>query len=456
MSEGDLTMSRRELNRAEWMQRIRDRRATQAQAAEHPGLTVRQVERLYRAYKAHGAEGLVSKKRGRPSARRFPDALRVEAVRIVRERYADFGPTLAHEKLTEGHGLVLSVETLRQWMSAEGLWVPRAQRGPRAHPPRRRRACLGELVQIDGCDHEWFEARAPRCVLLVYVDDATGRLMHLRFVASESTFSYFESTRAYLERYGKPVAFYSDKASTFRVNAKEPRGGDGATQFARAMEELNVDLLCAHSPQSKGRVERAHLTLQDRLVKELRLRAISTVDAANAFVPEFLEDYNRRFARAPADPRDAHRPLAADEDPDAILLWKEPRKLTQNLTPQYQRTLFILEASPRALALRGKAVEVRERIDGRVAIYHAGVELPARAFAKDSGCVRQQDVVDNKHLAPVLEQIRREQIERDTRKLAKVKTLRERRTLHAALEARGPASDPTSLLGAEPDICTLR
>jgi hypothetical protein len=455
MTRATLTMSHQELNRAEWMQRVRERRATQAQAAEHLGLTVRQVERLYRAYKTEGAAGLISKKRGRPSTRRLPETLRVEAVRIVRARYADFGPTLAHEKLTEGHGLALSVETLRQWLIADGVWVPRAQRGPRAHPPRRRRSRLGELVQIDGCDHEWFEARAPRCVLLVYVDDATGRLMHLRFVASESTFTYFESTRAYLEQHGKPVAFYSDKASTFRVNAAAPRGGDGATQFARALDELNIDLLCAHSPQAKGRVERAHLTLQDRLVKELRLRGISDVDAANAFLPEFMADYHRRFARAPADGHDAHRALQPDEDLDAILVWKEPRKLTQNLTVQYQRTLFILDASPRALALRGQAVEVRERLDGRIAIYHAGVELPARAFAKD-GCVRQHDVADNKHLAPVLEKIRQDQIARDQQKLAKAKSLREKRALRAALDVRGAAPNPTSLLGAEPDICILR
>jgi hypothetical protein len=187
-------------------------------------------------------------------------------------------------------------------MIGAGLWLPRAQRRQRPHPPRYRRPCLGELVQIDGCDHEWFEQRGPRCVLLVFVDDATGQIMHLRFVASESTFDYFAAVRRYVEQHGKPVAFYSDKASIFRVNAQAPRCGPNATQFARAMGELNIDVLCANSPQAKGRVERTHQTLQDRLAKELRLRGIDNPEDANRFAPEFIEDYKRRFGRDPADP----------------------------------------------------------------------------------------------------------------------------------------------------------
>jgi transposase len=429
-----LTMSRRELDRAESMQQIRERGATQAQVAERLGLSVRQVERLYRSYKACGAAGLISKKRGRPSLRRLPDAMRAEALAIVRERYADFGPTLAREKLTESHGVRVSTETLRQWMIAEGIWLPRVQRAARAHPPRHRRACLGELVQIDGCDHEWFESRAPRCVLLVYVDDATGRLMHLRFVRSESTFDYFESTRRYIEEHGKPVAFYSDKASTFRVNAKQPRGGDRSTQFSRAMDELNIDILCANSPQAKGRVERAHQTLQDRLVKELRLRGISTMDDANHFLPWFIADYNRRFAREPASRHNAHRALRPNEDLGAIFRWKEDRKLSHNLTVHYNRVLYLVEESPEALKLRGKRVEVHEMLDGAVHIRHRGLELPATPFRKQ-GQVRQQDVADNKYLATILERLRRDQIARDQKKLEGRGTLRERRCLLASIEA---------------------
>ena len=318
-------MSQRELDRTEWMREIRARRATQAQVAERLGVSVRQVERLYRAYKADGAAGLISKKRGRPSPRSLPDTLRAEVLTLVRERYGDFGPTLAHEKLTELHGVTVSVETLRQWMTTDGLWAPRVGRASRVHPPRRRRACLGELIQIDGCDHEWFESRAPRCVLLVYVDDATSRLMHMRFVPSESTFDYFESTRQYIEEHGKPVAFYSDKAGVFRVNAKMPRAGDRMTQFTRALGELNIDLICASTPQAKGRVERAHQTLQDRLVKELRLHGISTIDAANQFALSFIADYNMRFAQSPSIANDAHRPLRDHERLNEVFRWKESR-----------------------------------------------------------------------------------------------------------------------------------
>ena len=295
------------------------------------GLSVRQVERLYALYKAAGASGLVSKRRGAVSNRRLPTQLRATAMALVRATYADFGPTLAHEKLGEQHGLQLSIETLRKWMREDGLWQSRRERRKQVQQPRRRRACVGELVQIDGSDHEWFEQRGPRCTLLVYVDDATSLLQELRF-APESTFDYFESTRRYLERHGKPVAFYSDKLSVFRVNAKDPETGDGYTQFGRALNELNIDIICANTPAAKGRVERANQTLQDRLVKELRLRGISDVEAGNAFLPEFSADYNQRFAREPQSPHDAHRPLLAHECLDETFTLQEARKVSANLT----------------------------------------------------------------------------------------------------------------------------
>ena len=216
-------------------------------------------------YEEDGRRGLASKQRGRPSNRRLTSALRGEVLATVRSRYAGFGPTLAHEKLTEGHGVHLSVETLRHWMIADGLWVERGRGAPRIQQPRRCRPCRGELVQIDGSDHEWFEERASRCTLLVFVDDATSALMALLFCASESAFSYFAAMRVYLEAHGKPVALYSDKAGVFRNNRKEPRGGTGVTQFSRALGSLNIDIVCANTPAAKGRVERAHLTLQDRL-----------------------------------------------------------------------------------------------------------------------------------------------------------------------------------------------
>jgi hypothetical protein len=255
------------------------RRLTVETTAQLLGLERRQVFRLLKAYRSEGATGLISKRRGRPSNRRKPEELRSKALAIIRQQYWDFGPTLAAEKLGEVHQITLGRETLRLWMIEDGLWLDRTQRRKQVHQPRRRRECVGELVQIDGCEHWWFEDRGPQCTLLVFVDDATSRLMHLQFVESESTpvqargrlFAYFHATRAYLEAWGKPVAFYSDKHGVFRVNHPGALGGDGMTQFGRALDALNIDIICANSSPAKGRVERAHKTLQDRLVKELRL-----------------------------------------------------------------------------------------------------------------------------------------------------------------------------------------
>src|SRR5271167_3631677 len=235
----------------------------------------RQVWRLLKAFRRDGAAGLISKKRGRSSNRKAASAVRAAALWIVRQNYADFGPTLAAEKLAGEHGFSFSSETLRKWMIADGLWLDRKQRQKRVHQPRPRRECLGELVQVDGSEHWWFEDRGPQCTLLVFVDDATSRLMHLQFVESESTFAYFHAARAYLETWGKPVAFYSDKHGVFRVNHPGALGGDGMTQFGRALHALNIDIICANSSPAKGRVERAHKTLQDRLVKELRLAGVA-------------------------------------------------------------------------------------------------------------------------------------------------------------------------------------
>jgi len=298
---------------------------------------------------------------------------------LVRERYADFGPTLACEKLCECHGFKLAKETVRRWMRDAGLWIPRKQRPPKIHQPRNRRACVGELVQIDGSDHRWFEDRAPACTLLVFVDDATSRLMALHFTATESTFSYFEAMRAYLEHHGKPVALYSDKAAVFRVNAnnkQERAAGKGVTQFGRACYELNIDTWCANTSQAKGRVERANLTLQDRLVKEMRLRGIATKEAANAYVPCFIADYNRRFGKSPKSAFDAHRPVRHDEDLAQILTFREPRRVSNALTVQYDRVIYLLQDTPSNRALIHKYLDVFEYPDGRIEIRVNGAALP--------------------------------------------------------------------------------
>ena len=403
-----LSMSDGELRRLEVLRDVDRGGLPVGAAAQLLERSERQVWRLLKAFRAEGAPGLISKKRGRPSNRKTSEAIRSAVLWIVRQNYADFGPTLAAEKLAGEHGFAFSSETLRKWMIAEGLWLDRKQRRRRVHQPRHRRECVGELVQVDGCEHWWFEDRGPQCTLLVFVDDATSRLMHLQFVESESTFAYFHAARAYLEAWGKPVAFYSDKHGVFRVNHPGALGGDGMTQFGRALHALNIDIICANSSPAKGRVERAHKTPQDRLVKELRLAGAASLAQGNALLPGFIADYNVRFAKLPANSKDLHRPLRDGDDLEDAFAWKEERTLSQALTLQYDKVLFIVEPSEQAKTAIGKRVTVVDYPDGRLSIRYRGVELAYRTFDK----IRQVDqgaIADNKRLGAVLAMIRDQQ-----------------------------------------------
>jgi hypothetical protein len=345
----------------------------------------------------------------------LPAGLARQALALIRQRYADFGPTLAGEKLRDCHGIDIGTETVRKLMTEAGLWIPRKLRSRTVYQPRNRRHCLGELIQIDGSDHRWFEDRAPACTLLVYIDDATSRLMHLHFTYSESTFSYFEATRHYLERHGKPQAFYSDRHSVFRVNQKHATGGDGHTQFGRALYELNIESICANSSQAKGRVERANLTLQDRLVKELRLRDISTIAAASAFMPAFIADYNRRFAKPPRNDFDAHRPVRDDEDLALIFTWREKRKVSHALTLQYARTIYLLADTAVNCKLIHRYIDVYEYPDGRIEPRADGVALPYAIYDRLPE-IDQGAIVENKRLGQVLQVAQLVQQQRDDRR----------------------------------------
>jgi len=412
---GTITMTMREVDRLKVIEAVAECRLKPGQAAERLDLSVRQIERLVLRYREAGVAGLVSGKRGRPSNHQLPAGKAQRALALIRERYADFGPTLACEKLRECHGIDLAVETVRTLMRASGLWIPRKQRPPKVYQPRARRACLGELIQIDGCDHRWFEDRAPACTLLVFIDDATGRLMALHFTQTESTFSYFEATLTYLERHGKPVAFYSDKYSVFR-NTSASKTGQSVTHFGRAMYELNIDTFCANSSSAKGRVERAHLTLQDRLVKELRLRGISTVADANAYAPSFMAMYNERFAKPPKSGFDAHRPLRSDEDLDLLLTWRETRRVTKALTVQYDRVLYLLDDTPGNRAWIHRDIEVWEYPDGRIELRAAGQLLSAQSYDRLAE-VDQGAIVDHKRLSHALQVAQAFQAQRDSRRI---------------------------------------
>lgn len=395
-----LAMSHGEISRFDTLMRVERGELRVDDAAILLGLRRRQVFRLLDRLRTDGASGLISRKRGRPSNRRYSDAFRERIVGIVREHYSDFGPTLAKEYLEERHGIRVACETLRQIMMQAGLWKDRDARRPRPYQPRYRRDCRGELIQIDGSKHWWFEDRGVQCTLLVYIDDATSELMQLKMVESENTFAYMEATREYIERHGKPVAFYSDKHSVFR-NANASAMKDGMTHFGRALEALNIEIICANSPQAKGRVERANGTLQDRLVKAMRLEGISTIAAANAFLPAYMAQHNKRFAKAPFDPRDLHRPLGIHENLKAEMVWREQRTVTKALTLHYNKTMLILEPTEISRPLAGKRVDVCEYPDGRLEVRHGEVALPYRLFDKIRQ-VNQAAVVENKHLDAAL------------------------------------------------------
>lgn len=413
---GLIAMSERDLQRIEVLSKVTAGRMTVVSAAHVLDLSERQIRRLLERIRTGGAASIRHKAIGRPSNNRISDEVRDYAMTLVRERYADFGPTLATEKLAERDGLRVSRETVRGWMSDAGLWLSRKQRR-RFHQPRLRREAYGELVQIDGSEHRWFEDRGPPCSLLVFVDDATGRLMQLRFVRSESAFTYFEALKLYLQAHGAPVAFYSDKHSVFRVAKKDAMGGQGMTQFGRALCELNIEILCANSSQAKGRVERMNRTLQDRLVKELRLSGIDSMEAGNAFLPGFMEDYNARFAIVPARPDNLHRPLnLAPDRLTEILCKREQRYVGSQLTFSFERQRIMLEVSEVTRGLVGRYVETYAYADGRLEVRWKGYSLPYTVFDKDQR-VTHAAITENKRLGDVLAYIKERQEQQDKPKV---------------------------------------
>ena len=380
----------REVDRLGVIREVAGKRLRQREGGERMGLSVRQVKRLLRRYRELGARGLISGHGGRKANNAIAPEVRAEILGVVRERYEDFSPTLAWEKLREVHGYGVSVETLRKWMAEEGLWRSRKRRGMRVHQSRPRRPALGELVQIDGSPHRWFEDRGPYCTLIVFIDDATSRLMALGFAEAETTEAYMRTLRGYLDQYGRPVALYSDKHSIFRVNQQDREGE--LTQFTRALKTLDIQPIHANTPQAKGRVERANQTLQDRLVKELRLGGIDSIDQANAFLPEYMADHNRRFARPPHNPQDAHRRVLHDAASlDLILSLHSTRKLSRNLTLRYQNREYQILNQGKGYRLRSSPVTVCEAFDGHLTLLCQGKTLDYRVLAESQTPVPLDD-----------------------------------------------------------------
>ena len=408
MGKGVGWMSVEEADRVVVIRDVVEKRLRQREAAERLGIGVRQVKRLIRRYRERGTVGLTSGHRGRRPNNAIDDVVRRQVLERLRERYADFGPTFAREKLVELHGHRLSVETLRAWMIADGLWRAKARRTVRVHQSRPRRECVGDLVQIDGSPHDWFEGRAPACTLIVFVDDATTRLLATRFSPTETTEAYMETTREHLAAHGRPVAYYSDRYSVFRVNKKDKE--DELTQFSRALRTLDIAAIQAGSPQAKGRVERANRTLQDRLVKEMRLRGIDGMEAGNAYLGEFMADFNRRFAVAPRNPADAHRAVLHDAaELDLILCEQHGRKLTKNLTIRFECREYQVTGRGKGYRLRGAEVTVCKAFDGAVTVLRDGRELSVRQLAQGEEAA---PVEDGKTVVHRVEQAKAEQLSR--------------------------------------------
>src|SRR4030043_178491 len=365
----DIIMIRQgELRRLHVIQKVHEGIIKEVDAAEMLSLSSRQVRRIVKRVKAEGDRGVIHKSRGRPSNRRIPDRVKKTVIQCYQLKYKDFGPTLASEKLLEREGIRISDETLRRWLIEAGDWKKSRKKG-KHRQWRERKAHCGELVQMDGSHHQWFEGRGPGCVLMGYIDDATGKAF-ARFYDYEGTIPAMDSFKRYSKKYGLPMRVYLDKHSTYKSTAKpsiqdELDNVEPLSQFERALKELGVEVIHAHSPQAKGGIERLFGTLQDRLVKEMRLRGIRTIQEGNEVLRQYLPVYNRRFSACPREQVDLHRPLAKGLSLDTILCIKTERTLRNDFTVAHNNKLYQFEERTNA-----SKVTVQDRIDGSMAITH--------------------------------------------------------------------------------------
>jgi transposase len=391
-----ITLSQRERDRLRLLHEVQQKQLTQVAAAERLKVSDRHVRRMLLRLRVRGDRSLVHGLRGRPSNRKLAARFEQKILARLRQRYADFGPTLAAEHLTQ-EGLAVSRETLRKWMTQAALWRPRAQRVKTIHVWRERRACFGELLMQDSSPFRWLEERGPACHLIALIDDATSRIWG-RFTEHDSTEENLRTLQGWLRRYGRPLAHYTDKASIFRTTRRaaiaEQLQGEGArSQFGRALHELGIEWIAAHSPQAKGRIERLFATLQDRLVKEMRLAGIDSIEAANHFLEtRFLPQWEQRFTVAPRNARNAHRRLGHDQRLEEILSVRVARQVAQDHTVSWDGNRWGVVREEVCAGLRGAAVEIERRLDGSHWLRYRGRYLhlrscpePARATASPSG-----------------------------------------------------------------------
>jgi len=357
-------MSQKERDALKIMHAVLRGERTQAEAARLLDKSTRQVRRILRRLQAGGDAAIVHGLRGKPSNHQPDHELRQAVLAAYRQHYTDFGPTFASEKLVQ-HGLHVGAQTLRRWLIAEGLW--QRQRRRETHRSRRpRRACLGELVQMDASIHDWLEGRGEDVVLISMIDDATNRIL-ARFYREGTVQTHMDLLGRWLRRYGRPLALYTDRHSIFQPQDKGHVLPDAVTQLGRALRELGIELICAHSPQAKGRIERSFGTAQDRWVKELRLAGVASVEGANEVLMRLLPGHNRRFAKAAREATDAHRPLGPGHDLAAILSLQEQRVVSNDYTVRFQNRFYQL-LPPVHPGQRGGRVVIEQRLDGSMAI----------------------------------------------------------------------------------------
>lgn len=338
-------MSIKEADRLGVMRQIDKGKISLRKAAKELGLSLRHTIRIKKRYFEEGERGLISRHKGKVSPNRIPREVRDKVMSLIKRTYPDFGPTLAQEKLRERHEITVSAETLRNWMIEEGLWKAKKKKGKRVYQRRTRRSRFGEMIQGDGSHHDWFEGRGDKCCLILFVDDATSMITEGRFSPSETTEDYLVCLENHLKRYGRPVSLYVDKHSIFRVNREEIKKGTGITQFGRILKDFDIELICAHSPQAKGRVERKNGVLQDRLIKDMRLANICSIEEANAFLEEWIREHNQKFGKKAAREEGAHRSLRKQDNLRKAFSIRDRRKLSKDLTFQYQGVLYQLKTN---------------------------------------------------------------------------------------------------------------
>ncbi len=394
-----IIMTRKALERSDVLKRLERREIKQKDAAALLGLGTRQVRNLFARYRQHGPQGLVSRALGKPGNRKYPDDFKELVLGVVANKYPDFGPTLAAEYLYERDAIKVGIETLRLWLIANNMHKVKRKRKYRVYHPRERREHYGELIQIDGSYHKWFEERAEKCCVIGAIDDATGKVMQVWFCDAETTFDYFRVIELYLAEHGKPYAFYSDKHSIFRVNIKEPTTTDGQSQLERAVGELGVQLIHANSPQAKGRIERLNRTLQNRLIKWLRIEGISNIADANANIGKFIEDYNSKFKVPPAQPQNYHLKIPDTVNLDLILTKQYQRKISSNLSISFENQYLNIIAPGKGRRLSQAQVTICKNYRNEITILHKGLPLDYKIVDKNTNIKR---AIDRKELPAAL------------------------------------------------------